>query len=77
MNLGALKALESWINDRLQAYSAYHMNVSKARSLFESFENMQGTLRMAFDSMYLFTEQVSLRLAITVTVVVVEVLVRQ
>lgn len=59
-NLSGLKALEGLVSDRLTAYTAYNASISKVRSAFEAFENLQGTLRFAFDSLYLFSEQVGL-----------------
>jgi hypothetical protein len=57
-NIAGLKALEGLVNDRLQAYSSYHSSIIKVRSAFENFDSMHGTLRLAFDSLYLITEQV-------------------
>lgn len=53
----SLKALESLVSERLTAFSTYYTSIVKARSSFEAFESVGGTLRLAFDSLFLFTEQ--------------------
>lgn len=57
-NIGALKALETLVTERLTAYTTLQNSAAKAKSAFEAFENFGGTLKLALDSFYLYSEQV-------------------
>ena len=60
-NLSLLKALESIINDRMVGFSSLHSSLSKSNTCYEMLENVEGTLKVALDSLYVFTEQVNIQ----------------
>jgi hypothetical protein len=57
-NIGALKALESIVQERLNGFTAFHSTVAKARPYFEGFDNCEGSLKLALDSFSVMIEQV-------------------
>lgn len=58
-NIGALKALEVLVSERLLAYTTLQNSATKVKNAFEAFEGFSGTLKLALDSFYLYSEQVS------------------
>lgn len=57
-NINVLKALENIINDRMTGYTALHNTLMKTNASYELLENVEGTLKVALDSLFMFTEQV-------------------
>lgn len=55
-----LKSIESILNDRMQAYSQVLSIVGRSRYCFEGFQSVDGTLRQALDSLFVFVEQVTI-----------------
>lgn len=57
-NINVLKALENILNDRMNGYTALHNTLTKTNASYELLENVEGTLKIALDSLFMFTEQV-------------------
>ncbi len=57
-NMGALKALEALVTERLSAYATLQNSATKVKAAFEAFEGFSGTLKLALDSYYLYSEHV-------------------
>jgi PDZ domain-containing secreted protein len=55
-NASMLKSLESMIADRLVGFNALYTTLSKMNSQYELLDNVEGTLRVAMDSMFVFSE---------------------
>ena len=58
-SINTLKALENIVNDRMIGYNSLHSSLMKTHSSYEQLEHSDGTLKVALDSLYIFTEQVS------------------
>ncbi len=61
-NLTALKSLEAVISERQLGCAGLHTAMIKARSNFEGFEGLEGSLKLACDAFYVFVEQVRLNI---------------
>ena len=59
-NVNALKAIETLVSERLSAHAAMQQSAHKIKTAFEAFETVDGSLKLALDSFYLYTEQVGL-----------------
>mgnify|MGYP006196904261 CR=1 FL=1 len=55
-----MKALENILTDRMAGYNSLHTTLTKTSSSHGLLENVDGTLKVALDSLFVFTEQVSL-----------------
>jgi len=58
-NINILKALENILSDRMAGYNSLHTTLTKTSSSHGLLENVDGTLKVALDSLFVFTEQVS------------------
>ena len=56
-NLHVLKSLETIIQERVQSFTVFLSSQTKAKTAFDVFRYTQGTLRQAFDALFVFTEQ--------------------
>lgn len=56
-NINVLKALENVLSDRMAGYNSLHTTLTKAGSSHSLLENVDGTLKVALDSLFVFTEQ--------------------
>ena len=57
-NINVLKSLENIVGDRMVGYNVLHNTLSKTAGSYELLENVDGTLKIALDSLFMFTEQV-------------------
>lgn len=57
-NVNTLKALENIVGDRMTGFAALHNTLLKTAASYELLENVDGTLKVALDSLFVFTEQV-------------------
>lgn len=57
-NILTMKSLETILYERHNGYSALNSSLLKARAAFEGFETTEGTLKLAADAFYIFSEQV-------------------
>eukprot|EP01032_Pedospumella_encystans_P009944 gene9944-11660_t len=60
-NINVLKALENVLTDRMAGYNTLHTTLTKAGSSHSLLENVDGTLKVALDSLFVFTEQETLQ----------------
>ena len=58
-NLNMLKALDNILADRIVACNQLNAQLTKSRTNFEAFDRIEGTLKYALDTLFIFTEQVS------------------
>lgn len=56
--LSTLKSLETILGERYGGFSSLNSSLLKARASFEGFETTEGTLKLAADAFYIFSEQV-------------------
>ena len=56
-NINVLKALENIIGDRMVGFNSMHTTLAKANTSYELLENVEGTLKVALDSLFVYTEQ--------------------
>ena len=56
-NLAMLKSLETIIQERIQSFAVFLASQSKIKTSFDVFRYTKGTLRQAFDALFVFTEQ--------------------
>lgn len=56
--LNTLKSLETILGERHAGFSSLNGSLLRARAAFEGFETTEGTLKLAADSFYIFSEQV-------------------
>jgi hypothetical protein len=56
-NLVMLKSLEVIIQERVNSFSVFLASQSKIKTSFDVFRYTHGTLRQAFDALFVFTEQ--------------------
>jgi hypothetical protein len=64
-NINVLKALENIVTDRMTGYNSLHSTLLKTGASYELLENVDGTLKVALDSLFMFTDQVCDPAAIT------------
>ena len=57
-NVASLKALETVMQERYTGFNALQGSLLKARAAFENFSHLEGTLKLAVDAFYIFSEQV-------------------
>jgi hypothetical protein len=60
-NIAMLKSLDSILQERQAGITALHTSLNKSRVNFEAFDNREGTLRIALDSFFVFTDQVRIK----------------
>jgi hypothetical protein len=58
-DVNLLKALEIVVSDRMTGYASLNTALHKTGSSYELLENVDGTLKIALDSLFVFTDQVS------------------
>ena len=56
-NLVMLKSLETIIQERVQSFAVFLASQSKIKTAFDVFRYTSGSLRQAFDALFVFTEQ--------------------
>jgi hypothetical protein len=57
-NINVLRALENIVTDRMTGYNSLHSTLQKTSASYELLENVDGTLKVALDSLFMFTDQV-------------------
>lgn len=58
-NIAVLKALENIVGERMTGLNALHLSLKKASVSYELLENVEGSLKVALDSLFLCSEQVN------------------
>ncbi len=56
-NINVLRALENVLTDRMAGYNSLHTTLTKTSNSHNLLENVEGTLKVALDSLFVFTEQ--------------------
>lgn len=56
-DVNLLKALESIVHDRMSGYTSLNSALLKSTSSYELLETVDGTLKVALDSLFVFTDQ--------------------